>query len=71
MLEDFQQISPSWRDRYLAASIFWLWMLIDAIRRDFADPIMKVVWIVVVLFGHLLGAIVYYFAGRERGRLPV
>jgi hypothetical protein len=24
VLEDYQQISPGWRDRYLAASVFWL-----------------------------------------------
>jgi hypothetical protein len=54
----------------LLASIFWLWMLIDAVRRDFDPPVMKAVWVAVVFFGHLLGAVVYYFAGRETGHLP-
>jgi hypothetical protein len=54
----------------LLASVFWLWMLVDAVRREYEVPAMKVVWVLAVFFGHLLGAVVYYFAGRETGRLP-
>jgi len=37
---------------------FWLWMLIDCIRRDFKD---KAIWIVLLLFLNCTAAIVYYF----------
>ena len=41
--------------------VFWLWMLIDCLKRDFKRDIDKVVWILVLIFLHILGAIVYYF----------
>ena len=41
--------------------IFWLWMLVDCLKRDFKRDADKIVWIIVLIFLHLLGAIVYYF----------
>jgi hypothetical protein len=52
-------------------SLFWLWMLIDAVRREFDNPGFKILWIAVIFFLHFLGAVVYYFAGRDMGSLPV
>lgn len=40
---------------------FWLWMLIDCLKRDFKKDIEKIVWVLVMIFLHLLGAIIYYF----------
>ena len=52
-----------------AATIFWIVMLVDAIRRDFSDSTMKIVWVLVIVFTHFVGALVYYFIGRPTGRL--
>lgn len=41
--------------------VFWLWMLIDCLRRDFKNDVEKIVWVLVLVFLHLLGAIIYYF----------
>ena len=41
--------------------VFWLLMLIDCLKRDFRKDIEKVVWVLVLVFLHLLGALVYYF----------
>ena len=41
--------------------VFWLWMLIDCLKRNFKNDIEKVVWVLVMIFLHLLGAIIYYF----------
>ena len=41
--------------------VFWLWMLIDCLKRDFKKDYEKIVWILVMIFLHILGAIVYYF----------
>ena len=46
------------------ASIFWLWMLIDAITNTRLNGAEKLIWVLVVFFLHLLGALVYYFVGR-------
>jgi hypothetical protein len=53
----------------LAATIFWIVMLVDAIRREFSDSTMKIVWVLVIVFTHFIGALVYYFIGRPTGRL--
>ena len=36
-------------------------MLIDCIKRGFKKENDKVVWILVIIFLHIIGAIVYYF----------
>ena len=53
----------------LAATVFWIVMLVDAIRRDFSDSTAKIIWVLVIVFTHLLGALIYYFVGRPSGRL--
>ena len=50
----------------LVASIFWLWMLIDCLTSPMPTG-EKALWAVVIIFLHLLGALIYYFVGR-RGR---
>ena len=41
----------------IIASIFWLWMLIDAISNTRLNGAEKIIWVLVVLFLHLLGAL--------------
>ncbi|MBI2101183.1 PLDc_N domain-containing protein [Candidatus Woesearchaeota archaeon] len=50
--------------------IFWLWMLVDCLKRDFKRDTDKIVWILVLIFLHLLGAIVYYFVVKVAGKSP-
>ncbi len=54
----------------LAAFVFWVVEIIDVVRRQFREPNMKIVWLLVVFFLHGLGAIIYYFAGKPTGWLP-
>ena len=54
--------------------LFWLWMLVDCLKRDFKKDYEKIVWVLVVIFLHILGAVIYYFvvkveekkAGKEK-----
>jgi hypothetical protein len=46
--------------------VFWIWMLIDAIQNPRLSGTEKVVWVLVVIFLHFLGALIYFFAGRSR-----
>ncbi len=48
------------------ASIFWVWALIDCATSRNLQPTEKIVWLLVIFFLHLLGAIVYAVAGRTR-----
>ena len=47
----------------LVASIFWLWMLIDALLHE-PTPMEKLLWFCVIFFLHLLGAIIYFVVRR-------
>jgi hypothetical protein len=53
----------------LAVCVFWIVQLVDAITREFYDPNMKIVWVLVILFLHVIGAIVYACIGRQQGTL--
>ncbi len=54
----------------IAATVFWVVEIIDAARREFTDPVTKLVWLLVIVLLHFLGAAIYYFAGKPQGWLP-
>ncbi len=47
---------------FILIFIFRIWMIIDCAKRDFKDKNQRVVWILILIFLHLIGAIIYYFA---------
>jgi len=52
----------------LAGSIFWIAMLIDCARNEPDSGSDKVVWILIILFTHILGVLIYNFARRRPRR---
>ena len=50
----------------VAAFAFWIWMLIHAITNKGLTDTEKIVWVLVVLFLHVLGALIYFFVGRPK-----
>ena len=48
----------------IAASVFWVWMLIDCLMNEPSEGNDKLIWVLVIMFLHLLGAAIYYFARR-------
>ena len=48
----------------LLTFVFWIWMLIDAIKNEGLNEGEKTAWVLVIVLTHLLGAIIYFFAGR-------
>jgi len=50
----------------LAMIAFWLWMLIDVITKCPSEENKKVIWILVVIFTGIIGAIIYYFVQRPK-----
>jgi hypothetical protein len=50
----------------IAATIFWLWMLIDALVNE-RNPEEKILWFLVIFFLHIIGALIYLFV-RKMGR---
>jgi hypothetical protein len=49
---------------------FWIWMLIDAIQNKGLTDGEKIVWVLVVLFLHFIGAFLYFFIGRPKRNTP-
>jgi len=50
----------------LLCTAFWIWMLVDcAMRKNFRGENDKVIWILVIVFLHWLGGLVYYFAVKR------
>ena len=48
----------------IAASIFWIWMLIDCLVSSLPTN-EKILWALVIVFTHLLGALIYFFVKRS------
>jgi uncharacterized membrane protein len=42
----------------------WIWAIIDIVKSEFKDTIMKIVWLVLVIFLPLLGFFLYVIFGR-------
>lgn len=52
----------------LALTVFWVVALIDCLMRRFDEPVTKLIWVVVIVFLHALGALIYWFIGRPAGQ---
>ena len=50
----------------IAIFVIWLWALIDAIKNPALDSTMKLVWVLVIVFTGILGAILYLILGRGK-----
>jgi len=48
----------------IAYFILWVYCLVDAIRSDFKDQNMKLIWVVVLIFAHGFGPIAYLILGK-------
>lgn len=54
----------------LALSVFWIVELVDCVRREFPDPTEKIMWVLIIIFTHGVGAFIYWVIGKSRGTLP-
>ena len=50
----------------LLATAFWIWMLVDCATKEPSGTNDKVVWILVIVLTHLLGAILYFLIRRPQ-----
>jgi Phospholipase_D-nuclease N-terminal len=50
----------------LIATVFWFWMIVDCALNPALIGTDKIVWILVVIFLHFIGALIYYLFGRRR-----
>jgi len=51
----------------VVTTIFWIWMLVDCITNKKIKGGSKVCWLLLILFTHVVGAVIYFFiASSER-----
>ena len=50
----------------VAASVFWIWMLIDAIQNKGLTDGEKIGWVLAIVFLHIIGALLYFFIGHPK-----
>lgn len=55
----------------VAGTVLWVVALLDCVRREFKDPSLRLVWAIVIVATHALGAILYMLIGRGQGFIPV
>jgi hypothetical protein len=51
----------------IAAPGIWLWALIDAIQNPALDGTMRIVWVLVIVFTQISGAIIYLVIDWSKG----
>lgn len=54
----------------IASLVVWIWALVDAIKNPALDSTMRLVWILVIIFTQIVGAIIYLAVGRSGTRTP-
>ncbi|MFB3897297.1 MAG: PLDc N-terminal domain-containing protein [bacterium] len=50
----------------LLGTAFWIWMLIDCITKETDEGNNRLIWVLVIVLIHLLGAIIYYFVRKQK-----
>lgn len=46
--------------------IFWIFMIVDIAKRRFKPENDKVMWILIVIFTGIIGALIYYFMVKRK-----
>lgn len=49
----------------IGATVFWIWILIEILTRETDENNTRLIWTLVVIFTHWLGALIYLFARRS------
>jgi heme/copper-type cytochrome/quinol oxidase subunit 2 len=54
----------------LACFAFWIWMLISAVQNKGLTDGEKIAWVLVIVFLHVLGALLYFCIGHSKRNAP-
>ena len=55
----------------LALFAFWIWMLVSAVQNKGLSEGEKIAWVLILVFVHWLGAILYFFVGHPKRKTPL
>ena len=53
----------------LCVFAFWIWMPIHASTNRGLTDTEKLMWVLIIVFVHFIGALIYFFVGRPKGKL--
>ncbi len=51
----------------IGLTVLWVYAIVDCAQREFPGPNDKIVWILIIIFAHGIGALIYWIVGRPRG----
>jgi hypothetical protein len=55
---------------FIGGSVLWIWTLVDCAMHEPAEGNEKIVWILIIVFTHWLGSLIYMLVRRpERRRI--
>ncbi|MBT3295011.1 MAG: PLDc_N domain-containing protein [Verrucomicrobia bacterium] len=50
----------------VAATIFWIWMLVDCATKEPAEGNDKLTWVLIIVLTHWIGALIYLLVRRPK-----
>ncbi|MDW7730949.1 MAG: PLDc N-terminal domain-containing protein [Methanolobus sp.] len=50
----------------IIGTVFWVWMLLDCAMKEPSEGNDKLIWVIIILFTHLLGALLYFLVRRPK-----
>jgi len=45
----------------ILALVFWIFMIVDVAKRKFKEENDRIMWILIIIFTGIIGALIYYF----------
>ncbi len=52
----------------LAMFAFWIWMVVHAAQNKGLSDGEKVAWVLIIVFVHFIGALIYFLVGRPKAK---
>ena len=59
-------IIPIWLSIVVSLTVLWIWVLIDCIKNESTEGNERIVWVVVIVVTHWIGALIYLIARRPQ-----
>ena len=50
----------------IAGTILWIWMLVDCATKEPSEGNDKLIWILIIVLGHWIGALIYLLVRRPK-----
>ncbi len=50
----------------LCGTIFWIWMIVDCLQKKFKKSDDKLMWLIIIILLHFIGAGLYYFVAKTK-----